>query len=219
MHDYAAYADIVPNRERDRVADELRRLIITMELPAGVVLSQGYLAKRLQCGRTPLREALQRLAQERLVVPMPSGICIAGLSIIDYVQLSEALEQVDVQSARLAAKRVGDRDVARLSSIIEGAEVADESRDFATVAERDFEFHHTIALVTGNTYIADMSARLNRLSVRFDYCTWQRAGSAKSSLLEHGQILEALRAGDPSASEDRMRDHIIAGRERITVVL
>ena len=77
-------------RASDRIEHELRRMIVTLELAPGAEVSEPYLIERLKCGRTPLREALQRLAQEHLVVSVPRrGTSIAELSVSEFRELEE----------------------------------------------------------------------------------------------------------------------------------
>lgn len=212
--------DSGPSRASDKIAEQLRKMIITLELPPGAVVTEAYLADRLGCGRTPLREALQRLAQEYLVVSVPRrGISIAGLSIVDFQQLIEALVLVEGFSAHLATERITDEELSKLETIVAKAEAASSERDFSTVAELDFEFHNLIAKATGNRYLADTIARLHRLATRFGYIAWQREGSGKASLSEHRQILAAFKSQDPVEAERQTREHTLRARERIVAAL
>jgi DNA-binding GntR family transcriptional regulator len=205
-------------RESDRVAEQLRQMIISMELPPGEMVSESYLCELLDCGRTPLREAIQRLSEEHLVEPVPRrGISIAGLSVVDLVDVVEALYVIEGFSARLATERITDEDLVKLEAIVDRAEQAGEGGDFRNIAELDFEFHHIIARATGNRFLANTIARLHRLGTRFAYVAWQRDRSAKTSLAEHRQILEAFKRRDGDEAERLTREHTLNARERITI--
>jgi DNA-binding GntR family transcriptional regulator len=209
--------NLAPSRESDRVAEDLRRLIINMELAPGSMVSESYLAQRLGCGRTPLREAIQRLAEEYLVQPVPRrGIAIAGLSVVDLVDLIEALIVIEGFAARIAAERITDADLARLQAIVDQAEAAGRKDSFASIAELDFAFHHIIARATSNRFLADTIARLHRLATRFGYIGWQRDRSAIPSLVEHGDILRALKNRDPDQAERLTQIHNLNAKDRIT---
>ncbi|MDY7078508.1 MAG: GntR family transcriptional regulator [Chloroflexota bacterium] len=205
-----------PGRESDRVEEELRRMIITLELRPGAMVSEAYLTKLLNCGRTPLREALQRLAQEYLIESVPRhGISIAGLGLVDFVDLIEAIVLVEGFSARIAAGRITDEELAKMEEIITRAEEASEKEKFSTVAELDYEFHCVAGQATGNRYLADTIARLHRLATRFGYIAWRHKGSSEMSLMEHRQILAAFKSRNPDEAERQTREHTLRAKERI----
>ena len=95
-----------PNRAiltSDRVGSELVKMIISLELEPGVIINEEELKNRLKCGRTPLREALIRLAQEKLILSIPrKGMFVAELDLMNYVQLIEAAGLLESYSAHLA---------------------------------------------------------------------------------------------------------------------
>ncbi|MCL5257341.1 MAG: GntR family transcriptional regulator [Chloroflexi bacterium] len=195
-------------------------MIITMELPPGAVLGESYLTARLSCGRTPLREALQRLAQEELVVSVPRrGITVAGVSVVELAELIEAIILVEGFSARLATKRITDEDLAKLEQNVSKAEKANARRDFSSVAELDFEFHDTISRATGNRYLERTAAHLHRLVSRFGYIGWKREGNADASLQDHRQLIAALKDRDAAEAERLQTEHNHRARERVTSVL
>jgi GntR family transcriptional regulator, rspAB operon transcriptional repressor len=212
--------DLNPNRASDLIEEELRRMIITMELPPGVTVSQPYLAERLKCGRTPLREALQRLAQEYMVTAVPGGgFSVAGLSVVDYMDILEALRGFEPFIVRLAAARISADDLARLDEILSQAEEANAQGDLSTVARCDFDFHRTIAQASNNRHLSDTCTRLQQILTRFGYVFWQRAGSAATSLAEHRQVLAALRAQDVAEAERLAVAHTEHAGQRIGPVL
>lgn len=204
-------------RESDRVESELRKKIITMELSPGAMVSEAYLTQLLNCGRTPLREAIQRLSQEYLLKSVPRrGVAIAGLSVVDLVDLIEALVLVEGFSARLAAERISDTELATLEQLVVKAEEASREGNISTVAELDYEFHYVIAQATGNRYLADTIDRLHRLVTRFGYIAWRRERNATASLAEHHHILAAFKNRDPDDAERQTREHTLRAKERIT---
>lgn len=204
-------------RESDRVEGELRKKIITMELSPGAMVSEAYLGQLLNCGRTPLREAIQRLSQEYLLKSVPRrGVAIAGLSVVDLVDLIEALVLVEGFSARLATERISDTELVTLEQLVVKAEEASREGDISTVAELDYEFHYVIAQATGNRYLADTIDRLHRLVTRFGYVAWRRERSAAASLAEHRHILAAFKNRDPDDAERQTQEHTLKAKERIT---
>jgi DNA-binding GntR family transcriptional regulator len=182
----------------------------------GAVVTEAYLSELLGCGRTPLREATQRLAQEGFMVVMPRrGLFVAELSIIGLGNLIETLGGVQAFAVRQAAERIGPLELARLDEILCAAEQAGKEKDFLTWVELDFEFHCVIAEATQNPYTIDALRKLNRLMSRFAYLGLKRAQTAEGALEDHRLIVEALKAHDPDESRQRMERHVEHGRERM----
>jgi DNA-binding GntR family transcriptional regulator len=201
-------------RTTDRIYRELVRMIVTLELPPGEVANEVELARRLHCSRTPVREALQRLAQERLVVPVPRrGATVADLSVIDFGELLEALQGVECFAIRLAAERATDEQIEGIAQVLSEAEGANRAGDLVAVAEHDFDFHTRLALISGNRHLVDTIARLDRLITRFSYLGTKRLGTGDMPLAQHHMILDAIRRHDPNEAEQRVREHWQRGRE------
>lgn len=98
-----------PTVERlsDRAVDRLRTLIITLELEPGSLIDESSLSQRLDCGRTPLREAIQRLAEETLLVILPHrSVAVAPITLTDLQQIYEARTTLECAAVRFAAQRI-----------------------------------------------------------------------------------------------------------------
>src|SRR5213593_57100 len=94
-------------------------MIVSLELRPGAVIDERGLMERLGIGRTPTREALRRLAQERLVEVYPRrGMFVTSVEIRDLARLSEVRTVLESQAARLAAERATDQDRARLEALL-----------------------------------------------------------------------------------------------------
>ena len=93
-----------PTRESDRIESELRRLILNLELEPGLAVSEATLMKQYNWGRTPLREACQRLAEQALLQMVPrQGVVIMPLNVFDFVEVMDAMSMVIGTAAALAA--------------------------------------------------------------------------------------------------------------------
>lgn len=208
--------DLSTMRASDRIEQELREMIITLELSPGAKVSEANLIQRLGCGRTPLREALQRLAEGYLIVSVPRhGVSIAELSLTDYVQLIEAVSHLEGISARIAARRMNSAEISNLENILAQAQKALEEDDILRFLQCDFDFHHNIARITRNRYIIDMVVRLHRLTSRFIYLAWKNGGSTQESIQEHIRILNALKNHDPDKAERLTFEHTQNAKNRI----
>ena len=99
----------------DRAYYAIRELIVTLELPPGAVVREPELTERLGIGRTPVREALRRLAQERLVEVFPRrGMFVTKVDVRDLARLCEVRVALEPEAARLAAERATQADLAEL---------------------------------------------------------------------------------------------------------
>jgi DNA-binding GntR family transcriptional regulator len=208
-------------RASDQIVDRLRQMIVTLELAPGSDVTETYLCELLQCGRTPLREALQKLAAEHLVVATPRrGVTIAELSVIDFRNLMEAADCIEPDVARLAATRITDERLSHLGELLDEAEEAILAAEVARSAVLDWDFHHEMVLSTGNPYLVESLDAIHRLSLRFVFLGFQHSNHAAAGALDdHRQILAALSARDAGLAEKAIVDHCENGRERMRAAL
>lgn len=203
-------------RESDRIEEALRRLILSLELQPGSAVSEAALMKNYGWGRTPLREAFQRLAEQSLLQIIPrQGVVITPLSVFDFVEVMDAMGMVIGPAASLACKRLSETQMEQLAQLVAQAEGAAAGGDLVAVAELDYEFHRILAEATGNRYLSGYLLHLHRVATRFNLAAWRRDGSASHSIEEHGELLEALQERDAEAVRRLMLEHIEGARLRV----
>jgi DNA-binding GntR family transcriptional regulator len=203
-------------RESDRIESELRRLILNLELEPGLAVSEATLMKQYGWGRTPLREACQRLAEQALLQMVPrQGVVIMPLSVFDFVEVMDAMVMVIGTAAALACKRLNDEQFEQLDELIVQGEAAASVGDHIRVSELDSEFHRILAEATGNRYLRDYLVHLQRVATRFNIATWKRDQDASPSLEEHRQLVEFLRQRDAVKAKTAMLEHIENARQRV----
>jgi DNA-binding GntR family transcriptional regulator len=209
-----------PGRASDRVLTDLRRMILTLELPAGAVVTEASLVEVLGCSRTPLREALQRLSHEHLIVAVPRrGVTVADLSIVDFSALIQAEEGIDSTLIRLAAERISDDQLDHMDELLARSDDAAAARDMEEVVDLDFQVHTTFGIASGNRFLLEFQEILLRLIARYVYLGFQSAGNAEGAIADHRGIVAALRTRDPDLCEAALRTHIRNGRERMRSAL
>jgi DNA-binding GntR family transcriptional regulator len=209
-----------PNRESDRVETELRQLILTLELEPGLAISEASLMQQYGWGRTPLREAIQRLAEQSLLQIVPrQGIVVTALSVFDFAEMMDAMSMVIGPAAALACERLTDEELDQLSEVVNASESAAEQGDFIKVSQLDFQFHQILAEATGNRHLSRYLLHLHQVATRFNFAAWKRDRNATPSIEEHQRIVEIMRLRDIERAKSAMRSHIENARQRIVGTL
>jgi DNA-binding GntR family transcriptional regulator len=186
----------------------IRDLIVTVELDPGSVISERELIERIGIGRTPVREALQRLAQERLVDVYPRrGMFVTGVDVRDLVRLSEVRVVLEPEAARLAAERVTDAERAELRALIDeiGAGGVDGERELMALDER---IHRAVYRATHNDLLEATLEQYYVLALRIWVLALDRQHKLKDAVQEHRTLLEAIHDGDGERAAMTMRAHV-----------
>jgi DNA-binding GntR family transcriptional regulator len=200
----------------EKAYKELRRMIITHELPPGATIDERQLMDHLETGRTPLREAMLRLAHERLIVRSPRrGAWVSQLSLTDIQQLHEARQVVEPPIARLAAEHITPGYADRMRSILEQTDQSIAENDFATIAVVDLEFHVVLGKVCGNEYFANFSLEINTSLLRYWHLSFRLPDSGPIWHDTHWRLFELVAAGDVDGAEQEVRKHIHSYRSRM----
>jgi DNA-binding GntR family transcriptional regulator len=209
-------ANASPARESDRIEAELRQLILTLELEPGLAISEASLMKEYGWGRTPLREAIQRLAEQSLLQIIPhQGVVVTALSVFDFAEMMDAMSMVIGPAAALACKRLTEAELEHLGAVVEASKRATEDEDFVKISQLDFKFHRVLADATGNRHLSRYLLHLHQVATRFNFAAWKRDRNASPSIEEHAQILELMRQRDVEGAKSAMRAHIENARMRI----
>ncbi len=167
-------------------SNDLRRMILTQALPPGSVVTEASLVDVLKCSRTPLREALQRLSHEHLVVAVPGrGVSISDLSIVQFGVILEAEISVETSLVRLAAERITDERLAEVDELLRRSLAAAAAGDVPEVVDCDYLFHTTWGAATGNHLLLEFQAMLLRLLARYVYLGFQCPGNPEGAISDH----------------------------------
>ena len=189
----AAGAD---ERFADRAYKELERLIVTLALAPGDWVTESSLSERLGVSRTPVREALQRLARARLVEIVPRrGLRITGVRVEDQLALLEFRREVERFLTVQAAKRssVSEREVFR--EMAKGMDRCSQTRDEAEHYRIDLEYKLLLVRTAGNEHASEAVSPLWASSRRFSWVTRATRDIALSSTLT-AHVLRAIVDGD-----------------------
>lgn len=196
---------------RSLVLDELRRLVVTGELPPGTRLVEDRLAEQLGVSRNPVREALQVLVAEGFVTVTPRrGAFVAQITPEQAEELFDVRTALEQLAARTAARRATDADVSRLREVLDRAKRATEAGDLDLLAALNTEFHSLVVEVGRNDYLALLLAPLAR-RVQWVF----RAGAGRRgphSWSEHEGLLAAIAAHDEDRAAGLAVAHVAAAR-------
>ncbi len=200
----------------ERAYEELRRMIITHELPPGATIDERELMDQLEIGRTPLREAMLRLAHERLIVRSPRrGAWVSQLSLTDIQQLNEARQLVEPPIARLAAENITPAYAHQLRTILQHTEQEVEQGDFASLAVIDLEFHHFLGKLAANDYLTNFSMEINTSLLRYWHLSFKLSDSGRVWHQTHSDLVECIACGDSDAAAAEAQKHIDSYRRRM----
>jgi DNA-binding GntR family transcriptional regulator len=197
----------------DKIYTRLKRMIAEGQLGPGQRILQEKLAREMGVSRTPLVNALKRLAQERLVEWVSRrGIYIKQFSLKEMAQLFEVREGLEPIAARLAATRISPTEVREFKRIFDGFSTKPSPAEVQRYLKCDRQFHWRLVELTENPHLAAAMESVNMMISAYQIGIPR---SLAESLPEHRAILEALRRRDPEASESAMRVHIRRSVERI----
>ena len=182
---------------RERIYEEVVRLIVSGELPSGGWVDEKLVIKRLRVSRTPFREAIGTLAKGGLIEIKPyRGFFVRSFSRSETADLYELYKQLESFAVELAVPQMSDRDIRRFENMLVEAVAALQRGDIKTYAMRDREFYETIAQQSGNAALIDALARC---ALQIQLCgTITSASREFAERTAHGyhDIIQAFKARD-----------------------
>ena len=214
-------------RRRDETLTErayrlVEEEIVTLRLKPGDVLSEQMLSGRIGIGRTPIREALQRLAREGLVTILPrKGILVADLNPRNQLLVLEVRRELERLLSRAGAERATAAQRAQLNAIARGMDQAAKANDDIVFMRLDRELNQLIVDAAHNDYAARSMKLLQGLSRRFWYMHYRVAADLPLCARLHAAQARAIAKGDPAAAggaSDRLMDYV-ASFTRATVTV
>ena len=201
---------------RERIYEEVVRLIVSGELPSGGWLDEKQVIDRLRVNRTPFREAIGTLAKGGLVEIKPyRGFYVRSFSRNEFADLYDLYKQLESFAVELAVPQMSDRDIRRLENMLVEAVGALQHGDMKTYTARDLEFYPTIAEQSGNSALIEALARF---TLQIQLCgTITNVSPKFAERAAHGcdDIIQALKARDTARAACLVRTHIGYAQELI----
>jgi len=187
----------------------IRSMIITLELEPGSLISESALMSTLKMGRTPIREALRSLANEKLVEVYPRrGMFVSRVDVANLSQLSETRAVLEIKAAELAATRSTAADQEITKALIKEIKVIKGDLDMPTLIGLDQRIHHHIYQCTHNEFLAAALDNYYAHALRIWFLALDRVEHLADAIIEHQVLLEAIASNDPKAASKAMREHV-----------
>jgi len=197
--------------QRQQAYEKIKRSIVTLRFEMGKNVNEQELCQEFNLGRTPVREALQLLASEGLVVIAPrKGIYVSYVSLEDFQKIYETRLMVETYCISEATQKISDAEIQRLKSLITSAEPLIDDRDIEGLLRVDREIHMGIVKSLSNRYIEQIAGQVYDLVARMWFLSFRTRTQEelRSSLLAHSKILDKLATRNEIESQNANREHL-----------
>ena len=192
-----------------KIRDSLEQRIVEGELGNGKRLDETELSSFYGVSRTPVREALQRLAESGLAEHLPRrGTFVRSPSLSQLVEMFEVMAELECMAIRLAARRATADDIDALEKDNETCRAAVAANDTKKYYEVNARLHGRIYQMSGNGFLASEARSLHDRLRPFRRLQLRVRGRMEESMAEHDIILAALRDGDADRAMETMKKHI-----------
>lgn len=187
----------------------IKEKIISLELPPASPVDENALMDELGFGRTPVREALQRLAHESLVVILPRrGTLVADLNLSDLQKIFEMRLELEPYAAWLAAGRATPDEIAAMEALFADPDALIRAGDNRQLIQIDHQAHMLLAQAAHNEFLEETLDRLYSHVLRLWYVSLHRVSRLREAIAEHRDIIAAVRARDGDRAAAIMRAHV-----------
>ena len=196
-------------RDSDTAYRLLLDRIVDLSIPPGAILNEQFLATELDFGRTPVREALARLATDRFVTILPRrGVIVAPITFEDVLAMFEARETIECGIAYIAATRVTEADLEEMRRLVATADAARLTGDSEQFLRADHAVHAFLVHMIKNPILQEAGERLLSHNLRFWRLYWRDRPARAEAMLSHTPLITAIESHDSRTAEEAMRDHL-----------
>ena len=204
----------------DRAYRELRDRLVTLRIAPGAPIDEDLIGRELKMGRTPVREAIKRLALENLVTVFPRrGTFASEINITDLAHVSDVRTQLEGHAAYRAAQRITEAQREELTGLLDELQASRGNDDLAALMELDARVHRFIYRCAANPFLEETLGRYFNLSLRIWYLVIDRLPHLFARVHEHQDVLLAISAGEAETARDTLVGHIDTFEQEIRSVL
>jgi len=197
--------------QRQQAYEKIKRAIVTLHFEMGKNINEQELCLEFALGRTPVREALQLLASEGLVVIVPrKGVYVSYVSLEDFQKIYESRLMIETFCISEATQKISDAEIQRLKQLIEDSEHLVDARDIEGLLNLDREIHMGIVKSLNNHYIEQIAGQVYDLVTRMWFLSFRTRTQKELgiSMLNHSKILEKLATRNVAESQKANREHL-----------
>ena len=199
----------------DQVFEKLENDIIIGAYPRGELLTELKLVEQLGVSRTPIREALRRLEQERLIKDTGKGSVVLGITVEDLVDIMEIRQRIEGIAAAYATRNITPEGLEELRRINELQDFYYNKMDLDRLREMDDQFHDTIYELSGSTVLCDTLRPLHKKTQRYRRLANDDSGRVEVSVNQHKQIFNAIAAADAQLAQKLIEEHIDSAKQHM----
>ncbi len=176
----------------DQIFEKLEKDILIGKYSYGEVLTETKLSEELGVSRTPVREALRRLAQEKLIKESQKGTIVLGISKEDLIDIYAIRMPLEAMAVTRFIENMNEDTLKILKDIVDVQEFYGSRKDFSHISDKDSEFHEAIYHNCGSHILEETLVPLHRKVVKFRKASIEHSGRAEKSIEEHKEILKAI---------------------------
>lgn len=200
----------------EKIADVLRKNIISGNIKAGEKLNESRLSDALNVSRPPIREAFRTLATKGLITLVPrKGAFVSELSIREVKEIYEMKSMMESFATRLAIPNLDEKEISELDSILNLMEEKIKENNFKEVLSLNIEFHRKMIEVSKNKKLIYFYESIVLPIRRYQRLGLSAPSSWEISLTEHRNIVEAIKSRDIELAERLTREHTMRATLRV----
>ena len=202
----------------DQIFEQLEKDILSGKYQRGEVLSELRLSKEMNVSRTPIREALLRLAQENILQETGRGMVVIGITNDDMLDMYDIRLHLEGEAARRAAVSITEEQLAQLQELTElqrfyinkqGNSSSEHTKNL------DSQFHEVLYAASGSKSYTEVLVRLHKKMSKFRMASVSKQSRALQSNDEHMEICRAMALHDPDAAEEAVLKHVRNAMDRM----
>ena len=197
-----------PKSLADQVYERLEEHILNGDYKAGDILTEKQLSAELGVSRTPIREAISRLAYDNLVVETSVGTEVRGINENDVKDLYEVKKKLEVIAVKRATKNISEEDLKSMKDIIDQQIYFAEKGDSEKVRNLDTDFHDLIYKNSDSVTFEQILSSVHRKLKKYRRNSLKSKSRIKESTAEHEAIYKAMKEGNIKEVEKLMTKHL-----------
>jgi DNA-binding GntR family transcriptional regulator len=196
------------------VVEYVKDAIIRGKIAPGEKIVEARLCRDLNVGRSHVREALRHLEQEEFIEIFPyAGAVVKELSQKDVAQIYDIMGALEGLSMRIAAPNISDEEIEKIDSLADAMEENQDNKFKLFYA--NFEFHQHLTALGGNTRLIAFMNRIREQTHRMGLQSFYNPEQVQASMIEHREIVNAIKERDPVKVEALIRNHYLTSKNRL----